>query len=295
MANNNKQTGCSYYMVSSIPMYYDKPLIPGVSYDLADDEFVKGMYIAWHFIAMRVSKSVKHPSVNFQLGLDKGQFLPLTYKPDELVQFQKNISKHSLRKLHRSSCVVKTKLDAQGVGVNDPIVGWYNSTQHIGLTVADVADLLTGAGSRYGDVGAEPEYYKCFADKPAQSGFTDCYSWANSDHEPLYDIPYFLHYSLRDYLGNTKYVSDNQNLDLNSCNLSSMKKARYFKWVSRKIVGAPMSNLMSSTKKYFKSAEAVKSLRFTCDWLRVNSPEDLDVPALRLVSGVSQSRQQLVP
>tara|TARA_R110001592_G_scaffold161730_1_gene394482 strand:- start:457 stop:729 length:273 start_codon:yes stop_codon:yes gene_type:complete len=90
-------------------------------------------------------------------------------------------------------------------------------------------------------------------------------------------------------------VAQNQGLDLTAGNGLANNKARYFKWVARKIVGAPISNLMSSTKKYFKSTEAVKSLRFTCDWLRVNSPEDLDVAGLRLVSGVAQSTQQLVP
>lgn len=303
--NEKKVKTSSYYLTTAVPLFYDRPIVPNKVYDLLDSSFLEGLHIVWHFIAFRVLES--DSNVRFKLGLSQGEFINM-YSPTpgdakeahiSRDRIARNIAKNQDRVLHRSSCTVKTKVTKYGVGVSDPVVGWYNSVAHAPIKVSAIAPMLLGDEERYCSSSYDSSWQRpvCFDefDEPYDyRSFRDHFTWLNNDSVSMADVPYFLHYSYMDYVNNPP-LNQHTKLDLPTMReVYEGPRARYFKWHAEPILGQEHHVNASSCGRYLTGDDSLKGYRMACDWSRVSQPEDLDYRSLVTMSKLTKNIPNLI-
>lgn len=297
----------NYYMVSSIPMWNDKPLLPNTDYEIYDRDFMRGFYIMWHFIGFQVDyDGNKMKDIKLKLDDNEYQSLGVFHESSDKnyqlrVAIRKSLEKLSVsnRLLDKSSCIVKTKVSTRGVGVTGYNEGWFNSRRHHGLRVRDITPILYCKSLRYGSPGPDgnkpPEWLKHYPwSGPSHNTITADHIWTCGSG--IVDVPYFLAYTFRDYLHNRNRVE--RELAVTLPEKLDKTAAKHFTWLCQYNMGVKDIPKEAKTLngKYLKSFKHLeKYVRHKASWLEVKSDRLYDVDYRTLKSLGSLNVNNVVP
>ncbi len=282
-------------MVSSVPMWNDKPLLPNTDYEIYDRDFMRGFYIMWHFIGFRIDyKDGKMTDIKLKLDSNEYQSLGVFHQSSDKnyslrIAIKKDLEllSASNRLLDKHSCVVKTKVSTRGVGVTGYNEGWFNSRRHHGLRVKDITPILYCKSMRYGSPGQSgddpPEWLKHYPwSGTCHNSITEDHIWSSGSG--AVDVPYFLAYTYRDYLHNRNRVE--RELETTVPDKLDKTSAKHFTWRCQYNLGVKDIPKEAKTLngKYLKSFKHLESfVRHKASWLEVkkNRLYDIDYSTLK--------------
>jgi hypothetical protein len=288
MKNNKRKNmpGRSYYYITSVPYYFQQPLVPMQKIDLQDEAFVNGLRLSKTMLAFRVFTN--EDNTIFSLGLEGGDFLDLVVPKDKAnITWGEIVSNSGVelmldRKLHRASCTVQSKICTRGSGITEPIVGWYNTLRHSPLHVRDVYDILSGTTDRYKSyINEEAQWYCDWVVQPKHNHWTDKYIWSKNDRD-VSVAPMFLQNTLKAYRTDTTQTG-----------ITTHVKTQHLPVLKSLIWNADaLSELsLSIHGKTMQSTRGLNQIKCSGNWTQVNQGHELDSKALSIASQVCVKRK----